>query len=614
MCGISGIIYREGKAEASLIARMTETLVHRGPDAGAFFEEGPVALGHRRLSVIDLSEAAGQPMHSHCGRYVMVYNGELYNYRGLARELGLSLRSSSDSEVLLESFALRGPSVISSFNGMFAAAIWDREEERLFLFRDRLGIKPLFVAQNSERIAFASELKALLPALPAPETDPEALSAYLHLGYIPAPKTVYRGIEKFPQGHYAVWKRGDWHCMPYWRPEEAGSGPLLTDLGAAKEEYRHLLEDAVKKRLVSDVPLGTFLSGGIDSSLVTAVAQKYADEPVRSFSIAFDDPRHDESQYAAAIAARLGTRHRQFRVSSRDAMERIPLVLDLFDEPFADSSFIPTMMVSELARKEVTVALSGDGGDELFHGYGMYRWAQRLEHPLMKLGRKPLAAVLRRLPDRYRRVAALLDYKRGEALATHLFSQEQYFFSRQELSALAPALPAPAPLPLHLPSGRHMTPAEKQALFDLHYYLPDDLLTKVDRAGMYHSLELRVPLLDHRLVEFALRLDPALKIKKGVLKFFLKEVLAGYLSRPLFERPKKGFSIPLRYWLTGDLRYLPEEYLSAEAVARTGFLEWKEVARLKKRYFAGDSYLFNRIWALIVMQKFLLEITKPGKA
>jgi len=614
MCGISGIIYREGKAEASLIARMTETLVHRGPDAGAFFEEGPVALGHRRLSVIDLSEAAGQPMHSHCGRYVMVYNGELYNYRGLARELGLSLRSSSDSEVLLESFALRGPSVISSFNGMFAAAIWDREEERLFLFRDRLGIKPLFVAQNSERIAFASELKALLPALPAPETDPEALSAYLHLGYIPAPKTVYRGIEKFPQGHYAVWKRGDWHCMPYWRPEEAGSGPLLTDLGAAKEEYRHLLEDAVKKRLVSDVPLGTFLSGGIDSSLVTAVAQKYADEPVRSFSIAFDDPRHDESQYAAAIAARLGTRHRQFRVSSRDAMERIPLVLDLFDEPFADSSFIPTMMVSELARKEVTVALSGDGGDELFHGYGMYRWAQRLEHPLMKLGRKPLAAVLRRLPDRYRRVAALLDYKRGEALATHLFSQEQYFFSRQELSALAPALPAPAPLPLHLPSGRHMTPAEKQALFDLHYYLPDDLLTKVDRAGMYHSLELRVPLLDHRLVEFALRLDPALKIKKGVLKFFLKEVLAGYLSRPLFERPKKGFSIPLRYWLTGDLRYLPEEYLSAEAVARTGFLEWKEVARLKKRYFAGDSYLFNRIWALIVMQKFLLEITKPCKA
>ena len=613
MCGISGIIYREGKAEASLIARMTDTLVHRGPDAGAFFEEGPVALGHRRLSVIDLSEAAGQPMHSHCGRYVMVYNGELYNYRGLARELGLSLRSSSDSEVLLESFALRGPSVISSFNGMFAAAVWDREEERLFLFRDRLGIKPLFVAQNSERIVFASELKALLPALPAPETDPEALSAYLHLGYIPAPKTVYRGIEKFPQGHYAVWKGGDWHCMPYWRPEEAGNGPLLTDLRAAKEEYRHLLEDAVKKRLVSDVPLGTFLSGGIDSSLVTAVAQKHSREPVRSFSIAFDDPRHDESQYAAAIAARLGTRHRQFRVSSRDAMERIPLVLDLFDEPFADSSFIPTMMVSELARKEVTVALSGDGGDELFHGYGMYRWAQRLEHPLMKLGRKPLAAVLRRLPDRYRRVAALLDYKRGEALATHLFSQEQYFFSRQELSALAPALPAPAPLPLHLPSGRHMTPAEKQALFDLHYYLPDDLLTKVDRAGMYHSLELRVPLLDHRLAEFALRLDPALKIKKGVLKFFLKEVLAGYLPRPLFERPKKGFSIPLRYWLTGDLRYLPEEYLSAEAVARTGFLEWKEVARLKKRYFAGDSYLFNRIWALIVMQKFLLEKTKPGK-
>lgn len=593
---------------------MAASLVHRGPDAGAFFEEGPVALVHRRLSVIDLSEAAGQPMHSHCGRYVMSYNGELYNYRELARELGLSLRSSSDSEVLLESFALRGPSVISSFNGMFAAAIWDREEERLFLFRDRLGIKPLFLAQGNGFLAFASEPKALLPLLPSAGLNRGALSSFLHLGYIPAPSSVWQGIEKFPQGHLGTWKAGAWHTAPYWSLSEAAEGPVMKGLQEAKENFAVLLEDAVKKRLVSDVPLGTFLSGGIDSSLVTAVAQKHSREPVRTFSIAFDDPRHDESEYAAAIAARLGTRHRQFRVSSRDAMDKIPLVLDLFDEPFADSSFIPTMMVSELARKEVTVALSGDGGDELFHGYGMYRWAQRLQHPLMKVGRKPLAAVLRRLPDRYRRVAALLDYRSREGLASHLFSQEQYFFSQEELSRLAPALPAPAPLPLHLPSGRHMTPAEKQAFFDLQYYLPDDLLTKVDRAGMYHSLELRVPLLDHRLAEFALRLDPALKIKKGVLKFFLKEVLAGYLPRPLFERPKKGFSIPLRYWLTGDLRYLPEEYLSAEAVARTGFLEWKEVARLKKRYFAGDSYLFNRIWALIVLQKFLLEKTKPGKA
>ncbi len=614
MCGISGIIYKEGKAEPSLIARMNDTLVHRGPDAGALFTEGKAALGHRRLSVIDLSESAGQPMHSQCGRYVMVYNGELYNYRELARELGLSLRGSSDSEVLLESFALRGPSVISSFNGMFAAAIWDRREEQLFLFRDRMGIKPLFLAQNSERIVFASELKALLPALPPPEINPAALSAYLHLGYIPAPDTVYRGISKFPPATRAVWKDGEWHTEPYWRMEEALEAPLISDLSSAKREYAKLLEDAVRKRLVSDVPLGTFLSGGIDSSLVTAVAQKYAGEPIRSFSIAFDDPRHDESQYAAAIAARLGTRHRVFRVSSRDAMERIPRVLELFDEPFADSSFIPTMMVSELAHRDVTVALSGDGGDELFHGYGMYRWAERLDHPLMRAGRKPLAAVLRRLPDRYRRVAALLDYERGESLTTHLFSQEQYFFSRQELKHLAPALAPPAALPLALPPGRRLTPAEKQALFDLHYYLPDDLLTKVDRSGMAHSLELRVPLLDHRLVEFALRLAPSLKIRKGVLKYFLKETLADYLPRPLFERPKRGFSVPLRYWLSGDLRSLPEEYLSKEAIARTGFLEWKDVARLKKRYYAGDSYLFNRIWALIVLQKFLMEKMNPGKS
>jgi len=607
MCGISGIIYKERKADASLIARMTDTLIHRGPDAGDLFVEGSAALGHRRLSVIDLSPSAGQPMHSHCGRYVMVYNGELYNYRELARELGLSLRSRSDSEVLLESFVLRGPSVISSFNGMFAAAIWDRHEERLFLFRDRMGIKPLFVAQERGHMAFASELKALLPAISAADVHPGALSAYLHLGYIPAPNTVYRLIKKFPQGHWAVWSKGRWSCKPYWQMEEALEAPRIHDLRAAKKEYIPLLEDAVKKRLISDVPLGTFLSGGIDSSLVTAVAQKFAYEPIRSFSIAFDDPRHDESPYAAAVAAQLGTRHRVYRVSSRDAMEHIPSVLDLFDEPFADSSFIPTMMVSELARQEVTVALSGDGGDELFHGYGMYRWAQRLGNPILKAGRKPLATMLRRLPDRYKRVAALLDYGRGESLVSHLFSQEQYFFSRQELAHLAPGLPAPPDMTMMLSPNIRLSPAEKQALFDLHYYLPDDLLTKVDRSSMARSLELRVPLLDHRLVEFALRLNPALKIKKGVLKFFLKEVLASYLPRPLFERPKWGFSIPLRYWLSGDLRYLPEEYLSAEAVARTGYLDGKEVERLKKRYFSGDSYLFNRIWALIVLQKFLIE-------
>ncbi len=607
MCGIAGIVMREGQPERARVERMIRSLQYRGPDGSGIFAEGPAVIGHRRLSIIDLSEAASQPMHSHDGRYVMVYNGELYNFRELARQHRLTLRTHSDSEVLLELFALYGKEVLNECNGMFAAAVWDRKEQGLSLFRDRLGIKPLFLYEKDGVLAFASELKALEMAGFANEWDASALTSYLHLGYIPAPASAYRHIGKFPQGQIGIWHAGTMKKEAYWTLEEAGRGPVLRNFEETKAEYKRLLEDSVSARMISDVPLGAFLSGGVDSSLVTAVAQKISGEPIRTFSIGFDDPKHDESAYAAAIARHLGTRHREFRVSSRDAMEWIPEVIDLFDEPFADSSFIPTSLISRLAREEVTVALSGDGGDELFHGYGMYRWAERLHRPWMKYGHRPLSRILRHLPDRYQRVGALLDYKKSDSFEQHLFSQEQYLFSAQEIRRLSPDLPSLPTLPIPRIPSRALTPAERQALFDLKYYLPDDLLTKVDRSSMRHSLELRVPLLDHRLVALALRIDPALKMKNGQLKYFLKEVLADYLPRPLFDRPKRGFSIPLRSWLSGDLRYLQEEYLSEEALRNTALLDPSVVARLRHRFQQGESYLYNRIWSLIVLQIFLMN-------
>lgn len=605
MCGLAGMYFPNGATKDSL-KKMTDAIAHRGPNAEGFFVDGPFGLAHRRLSILDLSTAADQPMRSACGRYQMVFNGEVYNYREIAKELDVNLRTSGDSEVILEAFAKWGPQMVNRLNGMFIIAIFDTSEKKLFLFRDRLGIKPLFVYRHNGIIAFASELKAIV-ALKNELTltvNRAAIPYFLHLGYIPQPLSIYNEVEKFPSGSWAVTDGNSFATERYWNPQEKISAEIISDEHEAKQQLKQLLQASVSRRLVSDVPFGTFLSGGIDSSLVTALAQNSTSEKLKTFSIGFDDAKHDESGFARQVSEHLQTEHHEYRVTEKDALELVTDMLTQYDEPYSDSSAIPTMLVSKMAKQEVTMTLSGDGGDELFHGYGMYNWAERLSNPLVNGLRWPISKILSLGEDRYKRIAKVFDYSTSDNLQSHIFSQEQYMFSASELDDLL--LEPTSELSLlrmnsHL--SRKLTAAESQALFDIDLYLKDDLLTKVDRASMKYSLETRVPLLDHTVVEFALNLDPKLKTKAGVQKYLLKEVLYDLVPKELFNRPKWGFSIPLDKWLKKDLSFLLEEFLSEKKVTEIGLVKWKEVLLLKKKFAAGQHHLYNRIWLLILLHQ-----------
>lgn len=628
MCGIAGFWASTSEIQPLQrhIRTMTSALAHRGPDADGFYIENDfLALGHRRLSILDLSEIANQPFFSACKRYVMVYNGEVYNYRELAAKHKLTLKTTSDTEVIIALFALLGPDCVREFNGMFAMAIFDRREQRLWLLRDRLGIKPLLYYWDKETgvFAFASELKAFAACAYFAgklNVSRHAVTQFLHLGYLPRQGTIYEEIHKFPQGHYGVFDGKTWQTTPFWTLEEQILPHTYTDEATAKQQLKQLLLSAVNYRLISDVPVGTFLSGGIDSSLVTALAQAQTQQTIQSFSIGFKESRFDEAQHARAVARHLRTQHHEFILSKDDALSRFADLLAIYDEPFADSSAIPTLLVSQMARKQVTVALAGDGGDELFMGYGAYRWAARLADKNWAWAHKSLGKILRLMPlNRLKRGGMVCDYPSRKYLKSHIFSQEAYLFSIQELHFLLKKEVPTAALngclwPDNTPKiARRLTAPEDQALFDLQNYLPDDLLVKVDRASMFHSLEVRVPLLDYRLVQFALNLPPTLKYQNGVSKYLLRQVLFDYLPPTLFDRPKQGFAIPLQVWLQQDLRYLIDQYLTEDMVHTIGLLNPQAVQHLKKRFFGGQTYLYNRIWAVILLHKWVKEHQIMGK-
>ena len=362
--------------------------------------------------------------------------------------------------------------------------------------------------------------------------------------------------------------------------------------------------------MISDVPFGTFLSGGIDSSLVTAIAQSNSDKPINTFSIGFNESKHNESSYAQAVAKQLGTKHHEFTVTEKDALELLDRMTDAYDEPFADSSGIPTMLVSKLARQHVTMTLSGDGGDELFHGYGSYLWAKRLANPLVKLFRKPIGSSLKGLKSsRYDRIATLFNYQDKENIKSHIFSQEIYYFSHAEIAELTGDLSIKFSADtFEVNTKRKLSPTEEQALFDIRFYLKDDLLAKVDRATMQFSLEARVPLLDYRIVEFALNVDPALKIKNGDAKYLLKQVLYDYLPASLFDRPKWGFSIPLDKWLQGDLNFLLEKFTSKEMCDKFGLINYAVLNKYKTEFKNGKIFYYNRLWQIIVLHKTLEKL------
>ncbi len=609
MCGICGFYSHSQFSSQDELKNMANSLNHRGPDADGFLCNQTVGLAHKRLSILDLSEHANQPMESHSKRYTIVFNGEIYNYKDIAKKLNTSFKTNSDTEVILEAFEAWGTDFVTKLNGMFSIAIYDKVEEKLYLFRDRLGIKPLYYFYDNQNFAFASELKALLQITNIKanlEINHTAISEFLHLGYIPEPNSIYKNIWKFPAGHFGILSEKNLEIKPYWTIKENIKTETINDYHTAKAELKSLIEASVSARLISDVPFGSFLSGGIDSSLVTAVAQKYTNGKLNTFSIGFNEAKYNEANHAREVAKHLGTNHHEMMVSQTDAKNLIPELLDYYDEPYADSSAIPTMLLSQFTRKHVTVALSGDGGDELFHGYGSYEWAKRLSSPWIQSIRKPLSQGLSQI-SKYKHRSEILKYHKKEHLKSHIFSQEQFFFSRKEINEL---LENKNNSDFNLFEdyrhfSRKLNAREEQAIFDLHYYLKDDLLTKVDRASMRYSLEARVPLLDHNIVEFALNLSPELKVNRKIKKYLLKEVLYDYIPKTYFDRPKWGFSIPLKQWLKDDLRFLIDTFLSKETIEKHHIVKFEYVQKLKTQYFNGSDYLYNRLWVLIILHQFL---------
>ena len=638
MCGIAGYYSTSGFFSEEDLRKMTSCLSHRGPDAEGYFTDGITGLGHRRLSIIDLSTRANQPMFSANGRFVIIYNGEVYNYSEIGARIQknagpsekISFRTSSDTEIMIEAFARHGIDFVHELNGMFVFAIYDTELHELYLCRDRIGIKPLYYYWDGKNFAFASELKALrkLDKL-NPEINDKAIISYLHLGFVPAPDSIFKKIYKLNSGCWLKISSSGIEIRRYWNLRNRLTDNVVTNKAKAMVRLSDLLISSVQYQLKSDVPFGVFLSGGTDSSLITAQAVMLSTVKVNTFSIGFEENSHNESEYAKAVAKHLGTDHHEFMVSHKDAMNLIPEIPSTYDEPFADSSSIPTMLVSKLARQYVTVTLSGEGGDELFYGYGSYKWASRLNNPLVKIFRQPAAKVFERMSSRYKRVAELLSYPPGTNLTSHIFSQEQYHFSEVEIRNLVdpdfykrllsnyerpgqnhlPGLALTRFIPGTIP-GRKLKDIEMQALFDLEYYLQDDLLTKVDRASMKFSLETRVPYLDHRLIEFALNISPKLKCHNGTCKYILKQILYQYLPKRLFERPKQGFAIPLNKWLHTGLRFLVNDYLSEEVIRKHGIVNPEVVNQLKEKYYAGSDYLFNRLWILIVLHMWLEDFRK----
>jgi len=595
------------------LVQMTRVQEHRGPDAEGIFydQDAGIGLGHRRLSVLDLSEAANQPFTSSDGRFEMVYNGELYNYKSIKSGIkDIPWKSKGDTEVIIEAYAKYGSNMLENFNGMFALAIFDTKADTFFLARDRMGIKPLYYYWDGEVFAFASELKAFKCAPLTLNLNKEAINRYLHLGYIPDNLTIYKNVFCLPAGSYCLKKGSSLKIERYWQLEDQLSSKVVTDFSEAKRDLTELLFNSVERRLVSDVPLGIFLSGGTDSSIITSIASKTSPQSVKTFSIGFKEEEFNESEKAKAIASHLSTDHHEYIVSHDQAVEMLEKVMENFDQPFADSSALPTYVLSDLAKKDVTVALSGDGGDELFMGYGAYKWAKRLSNPLLWNLRKPIAKILEvSRSNRNRRAAQVFNAPSKESIKDHVFSQEQYLFSTAEITDLLVANESKIELTSPpLSSIRPLSLIEEQSFYDIGSYLKDDLLVKVDMASMLASLEVRVPLLDHEIVKYAMNLSQNLKFtRKGIQKHVLKEILTDLLPKELIDHPKWGFSIPLSRWLKNELSYLIENYLNEEIIEAAAIVKYSKVAELKDRFIKGEDYLYNKIWCLIVLHKWLKE-------
>jgi asparagine synthase (glutamine-hydrolysing) len=636
MCGIAGLLSTTAAGSNAppehWAQAMADALAHRGPDDHGVWSDAEVgvALSHRRLSIVDLSATGHQPMISADGRFIVTYNGEVYNHAELRPELearGVRFRGHSDTEVMLEAFAAFGiETTVKRLIGMFTIGVWDRRNRTLSLVRDRLGIKPLYWAKFGGLFLFGSELKALR-AHPGwtPRIDRRAVASFLRHNYVPAPHTIYEGVHKLEPGTILTlpWN-GEPVTTRYWDARAVARAGLASRFEGSdaelKDQLETLLTDAVQRRMIADVPLGAFLSGGIDSSTVVALMQKAHTEKVRTFTIGFDIAGFDEAPQAAAVARHLGTNHTELTVTAREAMDVIPRLPEWYDEPFADSSQIPTYLVSAMTRQHVTVALSGDGGDELFAGYNRYQLARKTWRGLSLLPRPARAAMARSITavspqcwsrlfsalpagvrptqagDKLHKLASILNLPDDNAIYRRLVSHwepDDVMSDAAEPKGVLWEAGLTAEMPDFL---------DRMQYLDLVTYLPDDVLTKVDRASMAVALEARVPLIDHRVVEFAWRLPQRAKIRGGTSKWLLRQILYDYVPRQLVERPKMGFGIPLGEWLRGPLRDWAENLLAEKRLDEAGLLDTPTVRRYWQEHLSGHRNWQYLLWDVLMLE------------
>ncbi|WP_022964931.1 asparagine synthase (glutamine-hydrolyzing) [Denitrificimonas caeni] len=625
MCGFSGFIlkfYLPNDVGLSALNVMANSLLHRGPDANDvwFDADSGVGLAHVRLSILELSEAGAQPMHSANNRFVISFNGEIYNHLDLRTQLEKEVckivwRGNSDTETLLECIAVWGlKKTLQATVGMFAFALWDRQENELVLARDRLGEKPLYWGWCGDVLLFGSELKALKahPGFNA-AIDRNSLALLMRYNSIPAPYSIYEGIEKLKAGYFVRIKKGqkrsDVSPESYWSfkdvVETGIASPFKGDVVQTVDALENVLNQSVAGQMLADVSLGAFLSGGIDSSTIVALMQKQSSSPVQTFAIGFDEPGYNEAVYAKEVAAHLGTNHTEYYVSAKDALAVVPKLPHIYSEPFADSSQIPTFLVNQMAKQQVTVALSGDAGDELFGGYTPYQFAPKIWNAISKLPlsiRKAVASLLGGLPmpDKLLKLLNVLPSKdRAEfyhILMTHWQQPEQLVLGAK-----------PYPTVFDIPSQQPNTDCFEHWMMamDASQYMIDDILVKVDRAAMANSLEVRVPMLDHRVVEFAWTLPLTMKIRDGKGKWVLREVLYRHVPKHLIERPKKGFSIPLAQWLRGPLKEWAETLLSETRLRNDGYFNVQMVRQTWHQHLQGKRDHALKLWGVLMFQAWL---------
>ncbi|MBI3038293.1 asparagine synthase (glutamine-hydrolyzing) [bacterium] len=651
MCGITGFIHfnRDFSTEDSvnIASKMADTLYHRGPDYGNVWVDAKhgIGLGHRRLSIMDLSSEGSQPMISRSGRFVLVFNGEIYNFQEIRNEVEENLQADStiwkgrsDTEVLLAGFELWSvPETLRRLVGMFAFALWDKKESTLFLARDRIGEKPLFYGVINNTLLFGSELKAL-KAHPhwKGEISRSSLVLFLRFNYLPSPYSIYNKIFKLPQGTFLEIKWIDHFELP--KPTSYWSPPLFTEKlekthpeESEQETVRrleNLLKDSVKKRLVSDVPVGVFLSGGIDSTTVASLAKDQYPAALKTFTIGFHEDGYNEANYAKEVAKHLGTDHTELYVDSKEAMDVIPKLPVLFDEPFSDSSQIPTFLLAKLAKKEVTVCLSGDGGDEIFGGYNRYFWGEIIWKTMgwvpheIKQGISNF--ISSRRPLKWQRVWKDFSFLVPNDLRVMNFEEKLQKVAKI-LSAKSPGafyndLVSDWPNPEGVVLGGKEPPtiltssskydgyagfAQRMMSLDFATYLPDDILVKLDRACMGVSLEARTPFLDHRIVEFALKMPLSVKIRKMQGKWILRQILYKYVPQKLVERPKMGLGVPIGFWLRGPLRDWAETLLSERRIKEEGFFNVKPIRQKWLEHLSGEKNWQNSIWSILMFQAWL---------